>query len=106
MREMNYRNWAFGGLLVFPLYMLGRANFDVPVWIDLLAGLALGLLILPCLFFRSASIGITIIVLFVLAYPALSDLEYGKLGKPSLLFLFALWVVLVLVIALDRPERE
>ncbi|MGW8180625.1 MAG: hypothetical protein ACWGQW_17975 [bacterium] len=103
---MNNRNWALGGLLVFPVYMLGRANFDVPVWIDLLVGLLLGLLILPRLFVRSASIGITILVLFVLAFPALSDLDYGKLGKPGLLFLFALWVVLVIVIALEGSKRE
>lgn len=103
---MNYRKWALAGLLVFPVYMLGRANLDVPVWIDLVFGLLLGLLILPSLFFRSASIGITILVIFVFAYPALANLEYGKLGKPSLLFLFAMWVVLVVVIALDRAEQE
>ena len=103
---MKYRDWAFLGLMVFPVYVLARVSFDVPFWLDLVVGLVLGLLILPALFFRSASIGITVLVLFVLAYPSLSTMNYGKLDKPGLLFLFALWVVLVLVISLDRSRRR
>ena len=104
--KMNYRKWAFIGLLVFPLYLLGRASFAVPVWVDLLVGLLLGLLILPSLFFRSAATGIAVLVLFVMAFPSLSEMDYGTLAKPGLLFLFALWVVLVLVISLDRSRAR
>ena len=103
---MNYRKWALVSLLVFPVYLLVRATIAVPLWIDLLVGLLLGLLILPSLFFRSAAAGITMLVLFVLAYPSLSEMDYGKLDKPGLLFLFALWVVLILVISLNRSRAR
>ncbi len=103
---MNLRDRAYLGLMVFPVYVLARVSFDVPFWLDLLAGLVLGLLILPALFFRSAAIGVTVIVLFVLAFPSLSIMDFGKLGKPGLLFLFALWVVLILLISFNRSRRR
>jgi len=103
---MKYRDWVYLGLVVFPIYVLGRASFAVPFWLDLLAGLVLGLTILPAVFFRSAAIGVGVIVLFVLAFPSLTTMEFGKLGKPGILFLFSLWVILILVIFLDRSKRR
>ena len=104
MLEMNYRDKATWGLMVFPIYVLIRAGFDVPIWIDLLLGAALAILILPTLFFRSAAAGAAVIVLFVLAFPSLSSMD-GRLGKAGLLFFFALWVILIVVIAIDRSKR-
>ena len=103
---MKYRDWAYLGLMVFPVYLLSRVSFAIPLWLDLLVGLVLGVTILPALFFRSAAISLAVIVLFVLALPSLTVMDYGKLGKPGLLFLFALWVVLILVVSLDRSRRR
>jgi hypothetical protein len=103
---MASQNWAYAGLALFLIYLLTRVSFSVPIWLDLIMGFVLGILILPTLFFRSASIGIGILVLFVLAYPSLSSMEYGKMGKPGLLFLFALWVILLLIVYLGRSNRR
>jgi hypothetical protein len=93
-------------MFLFPLYVLARASFEVPVWFDLIFGIGLGIMILPSLFIRSAAAGFAIVALFLLGLPTISSLDFGSLGKPGLLFLFSLWVVLLLVIALDRPERK
>lgn len=103
--KMKNRDRAYLGLMVFPVYVLTRASFDVPVWLDLLVGVILAILILPTLFFRSAAAGTAVIVLLVLAFPSLSSMD-GRLGKAGLLFFFALWVILILVIALDRAKRR
>jgi hypothetical protein len=80
--------------------------FEIPVWFDLLFGVVLGIMILPSLFFRSVAAGVVIIALFLLGLPTISSLDFGALGKPGLLFLFSLWVVLLLVISLNQPTQE
>ena len=103
---MKYRTCALTALIIFPVYVLARAMLDIPVWVDLVCGIALGIMILPSLFFRSATAGVVIIALFLLGLPTISSLDFGALGKPGLLFLFSLWVVLLLVIALNEPKEE
>ena len=101
---MNYRDKATLGLMAFPIYILARVGFDVPIWVDLIMGILLALMILPTLFFRSAAAGTAIIALFILAFPSFSEMD-GRLGKSGLLFFFALWVILIVIIAIDRSKR-
>ena len=103
---MKYRTWALTALILFPVYVLARAMLEIPVWVDLIFGVAVGIMILPCLFFRSVTAGIVIIALFLLGLPTISSLDFGALGKPGLLFLFSVWVVLLLVISLNEPKEE
>lgn len=99
---MKHRIWAFYAVVVFPVYVMSRASFSIPVWFDILVGAVLGFLILPVLFFRSSAAAFAVVIVFLLALPSLSSMQLSQFGQSGLLFLFVLWVILILVLVFDR----